>query len=138
MKYFYYLLFFSLLAACENPTPNDLLPNTAVDITVNLNNPEFNNLLISGGWAYTAGGIKGILLYNRNGTYVAFERACPHLAPSSCNAMTFDGLLLKCTCDNSVFNIFNGGVSETAGIDYSAREYHVQMINSETLRITNF
>ncbi len=138
MKTLFYLFFFLLIFSCDNPTPNDLLPNTPVDITINLNNPEFNNLQIPSGWAYTSGGIKGILLYNRNGTYVAFDRACPHLAPTSCSAMVFDGFLLKCTCDNSLFNIFNGGISETEGVNYSAREYHVQVINASSLRITNY
>ncbi len=138
MRAYFYFLIFILVGACSDPAPNDLLPDTPVDITINLNNPEFNSAQIPGGWATISGGIKGILLYNKNGTYVAFDRACPHLPPASCSAMTFDGLLLTCPCDDSTFNIFNGGVSQTDGVNYSAREYHVQAVNSMSLRITNY
>lgn len=137
-----YIFFFIILLGCENQTPNDILPDTQVNVTIDLNLPSYQNLLVHGGWAFTpttAGyGIKGILIYNQGGTYLAYERACPHLEVNSCSAMTFDGLYLKCTCDNSIFNPFTGGNSETAGVSYSAREYHVQVVGNAALRITNF
>lgn len=137
-----YLFFLLIVWGCDKSTPNDLLPDTQVDVTIDLNLPSYQNLLVPGGWAFTPTtpgyGIKGILIYNQGGNFLAYERACPHLEVSVCTAMTFDGLLLKCTCDNSVFNIFNGGVSQTTGIEYTAREYHVQEIGTATLRISNF
>jgi len=141
MKLLLYLLLFIPLLGCENQAPNDILPDTQVNVTIDLNLPSYQNLLIHGGWAFTPTtgyGIKGILIYNQGGNYIAYERACPHLEIATCSAMTFDGLYLKCTCDNSLFNIFTGGNSETAGITYSAREYHVQALSASMLRITNF
>jgi len=137
-----FFFFLSVLWACDNPTPNDILPDTQVNVTIDLNLPSYQNLLVPGGYKLLSKtenpsfGIKGILIYNHGGNYLAYERACPHLEVAECTAMTFDGLLLKCTCDNSVFNIFNGGVSQTAGVEYTAREYHVE--GTSTLRITNF
>ncbi len=131
-----------LFLSCDNPTPNDVLPDMQVNVTIDLNLPSYQNLLVHSGWANTPTtsgyGIKGILIYNQGGNYIAYERACPHLEVSACNAMIFDGLFLKCTCDDSLFNIFSGGVSQTAGVNYSAREYHVQAIGASSLRITNY
>ncbi len=142
MRNLIYILLFLGFLSCENPAPNDILPDTQVNVTIDLNLPSYSGLMIPNTWAYTPTssgyGIKGILIYNKGGNYIAYERACPHLDVSACTAMTFDGLLLKCTCDNSVFNIFSGGVSQTAGVDYSAREYHVQVISASILRITNY
>jgi nitrite reductase/ring-hydroxylating ferredoxin subunit len=142
MRNLIFIVLFIAFWSCENPTPHDVLPDTQVNVVIDLSLPSYQELLVHSGWANTPTiggyGIKGILIYNRGGNYIAYERACPHLDISACNAMVFDGLLLKCTCDNSVFNIFNGGVSQTAGVEYSAREYHVQMIGASSLRITNF
>ena len=129
-----------LILSCDDPQYKDLLPDTSVDVTINLNISAYNNLLVPGGWANTPTsgyGFKGILIYNKNGTFIAYERACPHLAITECSMMTFDGLLLTCPCDESTFNIFAGGVSES-GVAYRAREYHVQQIGANSLRITSY
>ena len=101
--------------------------------------PQYLNLQVPGGWAYTTGGIKGIIIYNVNGTtFKAFERSCPHLSPSNCTQMTIeDSIKMKCPCDDSEFNILNGA-SLTQGITHSAREYLVTRTSSSTLRISNF
>lgn len=142
MKRLVYIFLILIAVACDKPTANDLLPERQVDVTINLNLPQYINLLHPTGWEYTPTtsnyGFKGILIYKKNGNYSAFERACPHLDVSACSAMIFDDFYLKCTCDDSIFNIFTGGNSETVGIEYSAREYHVQIVNATTLRITNY
>ena len=141
MKRLFIYLFIVTFLSCDDPEYNDLLPSTPVDVTIDLSLPLYLDLQIPGGWAYTpnsAGyGIKGIFLYNLNNRYVAYERACPHLQLSSCSVMTFDGTLLHCPCDDSKFNVLNGGAS-TTGVTYRAREYHVQAISATSLRITNF
>ena len=141
MKNTFLLLLILSLFSCDDPKYNDLLPSTQVDVVIDLNLPLYVNLQVSGSWENTPStpgyGIKGILIYNKNNTYIAYERACPHLVVSDCSQMVFDGLYLNCPCDDSNFNIFNGGVS-TSGVAYNAREYHVQIINPTSLRITNY
>jgi nitrite reductase/ring-hydroxylating ferredoxin subunit len=138
-KYFFIITL--LMLSCDDPQYNDLLPDTPVDVTINLNIPSYNGLQIPGNWAYTPDssgfGLKGIFIYNKNGLFLAYERACPHLALSECSVMSFDGTLLKCPCDDSTFNIFSGGVSES-GVPYRAREYHVEIIGANSLKITSF
>ena len=116
---------------------NDLLPNIPVNKSINLELPQYINLQVPGGWVYTSGGIKGIILYNINGTeFKAFDRACPS---NDCSTpMTFNGSTkLKCSCDDSEYSILNGS-SQTNGNTFSAREYLVTRSSSSTLRISNF
>jgi nitrite reductase/ring-hydroxylating ferredoxin subunit len=128
------------LLSCDDPKPNDLLPDREVNVVVDLGLPIYQNLLVPGGFAYTPTtveyGFKGIIVINKNSNYIAYERACPHLSIDECTAMTYDGLYLKCTCDNTLFNPLTGGTSSTS--EFQAREYHVQNLGGNQLRITNF
>ena len=132
-----FILFY--FSNCESDDQNNLLPMVPVNETINLSNPEFINIQVPGGYAYANGGIKGIVIYNINGSsYKAYERSCPHLVPSSCTRMTVEqSFKMKCHCDQSEFNILNG-FPLTPNIKYVAREYKVTMINANTLKITNF
>ena len=127
-------LFFS----CEKNDTQDILPNIDVNVTINLDLPQYINLQTLSGWAYANGGLKGIIIQNTGLTpkYKAFERACPN---NDCTSpMTFDGSLkLKCSCDNSEYSIIDG-TPQTSGNTQFAREYKVNTINSKTLIITNF
>ncbi len=139
MKQLFFLLFILAFLSCDDTQYNDLLPDRVVDVTINLSLPIYVDLQIPGGWSETPitpeYGFKGIFLINRNSSYVAFERACPHLTITACSRMSFDGLFFKCPCDNSTFSSLDGSSSD---VPYQAREYHVQVINASTLRITNY
>ncbi|HEX5743472.1 MAG TPA: hypothetical protein VFY09_06190, partial [Flavobacteriaceae bacterium] len=76
---------------------------------------------------------------NVNGSsYKAYERSCPQILPSPCSQMTVEqSFKLKCPCDQSEFNILNG-TPLTPNINYIVREYKVTVINSNTLKISNF
>ena len=123
----------------SNTQNNDILPYIPVDETVDLSLPKYVDLNVPGGWAYGEGGIKGIVIYNINGTqFKAFERAAPHIQPSACSQMVVEnGLRMRCLCDDSEFNILNGAPL-TEGVKYSAREYLVTNFTGTILRITNF
>lgn len=130
------------IVSCDDFEYKDLLPDQQVDVRIDLSIPQYNALQVPGGWAYTPQGggygIKGIFIYNfNNSIYYAYERACPHLPLSECSVMEYADGSLVCPCDNSRFNFLNGGVS-TTGVQYNAREYHVQVTGSNSLRITNY
>lgn len=133
------LLIFLCFTNCESDDQNNLLPYVPVNETINLLNPEFINIQVAGGYAYASGGIKGIIIYNVNGsTFKAYERSCPHLLPSACSRMIVEqSFKIKCPCDQSEFNILNG-FPLTPNINYITREYKVTVINTNTLKITNF
>lgn len=139
MRKLFLLLVLAIFYSCEKNDTNDILPDVFVDETINLNLPQYIDLQTPSGWAYTNGGIKGIILQNTgigNPPYKAFDRACPN---NNCAVpMTFDGSLkLKCSCDNSEYSIIDGA-PQTAGNIHFAREYRVNVINGSTLNIRNF
>ena len=136
------LLILVTFFSCEKNDTDDLLPTASVDVTLNLNLPQFQNLQIPTGWVYIEKGankgLQGILIQNTGLTpkYKAFERACPNNDCAS--PMIFDGSLkMKCPCDQSEYSIIDGS-PQTSGNIHFAREYRVLVINSTTLNITNF
>ncbi len=136
------LWLFPLLIAgkCEDEHPPDLLPDVEVNYIVNMNLPLYQDLLIPGGYANTPSniGVQGIIIYNFNNQYKAFDRACPHLSPGSCAQMEFDGTFyLVCPCDNAEFSIYDGS-AQNENISQRAREYHVQNLGDNRLKITNY
>ena len=91
------ILLLSLFSCSNTDDPNSILPYVPVNETVYLNNPSNNNLLSVGGWVEISGGIKGIVVYHAGiENYLAYDLACPHLAPSACSKMIVeDGLNME-------------------------------------------
>ena len=124
--------------SCEKNETNDVLPDKSVNLTIDLNLPQYIDLQIPSGWAYASGGIKGIIIQNTgtgNPNFKAFDRACPNNDCSS--PMTFDGSLkLTCSCDESVYSIIDGS-PQTSGNTHFARQYKVSEAGN-ALIITNY
>lgn len=135
-----FLTFLFVSCSSSSPDNNDNLPNIPVNVTLSLNSPQYQNLLVPGGWVYAQGGIKGLIVYNFNNTeFAAFDRACPHISVSdACSQMIVESSIkMVCPCDDSEFNILNGAPL-TLGITVGARTYHAVLVSSSTLTITNF
>ena len=136
-----FILFFTLFSCSDNDTdPNNILPNIPVNETVFLNNPQYIDLKAVGGWAYTQGGISGIILYRAGTTnYIGWERSAPHLSPQNCSQMTVKNtIIMYSSCgEGSKFSIIDGS-PQTDGINYAARQYRVDILGNNTLRITNY
>lgn len=140
MRKFLFLSVIVLFLGCSNNrVENDCFPFIIVNETVNLDLPQFIDLQVPGGWAYTSGGIRGIIVYNLNGDqFKAFDRLCPEQNSSSCSQMIVDeNLRIVCQCDDSEFNILNGAPL-TQGVNCFANEYLVENLNGSILRISNF
>lgn len=138
-KFIYILLFLGLLSCSSNDIDDQsLLPNIPVNEIIFLNNPEYINLQVVGSWAYSSGGISGIIIYHLSpSNFVAFERSAPHLTPKTCSKMVVkNNMIMVCPCDNSEFNILNGAPL-TDGVKYAALQYRVVIVGN-TLQITNF
>jgi len=129
-----FLLIISFYSCTSTDDGNHILPNVPVSETVYLN--LHNALQHTGGSSTVSGGISGIIIYNIDNTrYMAWDAACPHLAPNECTAMALEGLLMVCSCDKSKFSILDG--SPQSGTKYAARQYRV-VKDGNTLLITNF
>ena len=136
-KVFLFIWVFGFLSCGENNLPANCLRQFPVSLTTDLNNPQLINAQTPGGFANLNGGSKGILLFNINGNeFVAYDKLCPQ---SDCNTpMTFEnGLVLKCSCDDSEYSVHFGGAPQTDGFECPAREYKVSK-NGSAIRISNF
>lgn len=139
MRKFIFLVLLFLSISCEKNETIDFLPKIMVNENINLNLPQYQNLLTPSGWVYTNGGLKGIIIQSTGiGTppFKAFERACPN---NDCNSpMTFDGSLkMKCPCDLSEYSIIDGSPQTKGNVNF-AREYRVLVLSGTALNITNF
>jgi nitrite reductase/ring-hydroxylating ferredoxin subunit len=133
------LLTIAIFYSCEKNEVLDLLPTLSVNISIDRNLPQYIDLQTPSGWAYTNGGLRGILVLNTGiGTppFKAFDRACPN---NDCSTpMNFDGSLkMKCTCDDSEYSIIDGS-PQTSGHKQFAREYKVNVSSGSILNIRNF
>ena len=138
-RIFYFAAILFCFNACSDDDVDTLLPDVPVDVTINLNLPQYVNLQTPTGWAYSTGGIKGIIIQNQgvgSPPYKAFDRACPN---NDCTGpMEFDGSLkLTCPCDNVTYSIIDGS-PQTPNGRYFAKEYKVTLIDPSTIHITNF
>ncbi|MGB0836489.1 MAG: hypothetical protein ACPGRE_00190 [Flavobacteriaceae bacterium] len=137
------LLFLLSLTACDSYEPNSLLPNAQVDFTVDMNLPQYQALLIPGGYVFVQNqGIRGVYIYNlNNSTYKAFDAACPGIAASpqqACAQMNLlDGILLECPCNGNTYSILDGSPQQE-GNAYVAKEYSALKNGPNSLRIRNF
>ena len=136
MKKIFILLIITTFFSCDSSDDgNSILPNVTVNETVFLNIQS--NLRAVGGSATIPGGISGIIIYHvTNEQFLAFDRACPHLAPQQCSSMTLSGVLMTCSCDDTKFSILDG--APQSGTQFAARQYRVINNGNETLTITNF
>lgn len=118
---------------------NNILPNIPVNETLFLNNPQYIDLQVVGGWAYANGGISGLVIYHASSNlYLAFERSAPHLKPSVCSKMTVkNSIVMHCDCDDTEFSLLDGSPM-TDGIKYPARQYRTTLLGNNTLQISNF
>lgn len=109
------LLFF--ITSCNKDDGNDVndvnpfIIEPLVNLTLNLNLPQYNPLLFPGNSVVVSSqGVKGIIIYNVNNTlYTAFDLTDPNHAPNSCSRMSIEGVIASCTCgDENSYDIVTG------------------------------
>jgi len=110
----------------SNSNPN--IPNYAVNAYLNTSLPSYNNLLYVSSPVYVPNyGAKGIIVMKTGeGTYTAFDAACPNQALTSCVAMTIDGIYAVCSCDKTSYNLFTG----LGGQEYPMKQYRAELSGS--------
>lgn len=116
------LFVFSLFQQCkehENP-----VPITNVNITIDLNDANYNDL-VPGSYKYITGGVSGIVLYRKNfDEFSALERTCPHEAEYGTRVTVNPDNQLFLICDTcaSRFYIEDGALVEGPS-EYPLRTY---------------
>ena len=108
MKKLLLFLIFPLFFSCEKENFNNnnpYLPNYSFNVNINMNLPQFSNLQFPSNAVYInngSAGVRGIIVFNTGGSYVAFDAACPNQPLSSCSTMTLSGINAICECDGFV------------------------------------
>ncbi|VXB19623.1 conserved hypothetical protein [Flavobacterium sp. 9AF] len=141
-KNFLYLFLYFLLLSCNKDDSinnnNPYLPDYPVDLTINLNLPQYNNLQFVSNSVYInsgIAGIRGVFVFNAgSNNYVAFDAACPNQSLSNCSTMTINGIKAVCACDDAEYSFFTG---QAPGKEYPMKQYRVQQVNASTLRVYN-
>jgi len=105
---------------------NPFLNVPPVNITLNLNLPEYNSLKFPSNSVIIGNqGIKGIVVYciNEN-LYTAFELSDPNHTPSSCSKMTVIAPVATCECsDENQYNIISGEHLSQDNTKYPMQQY---------------
>lgn len=139
MKKILLLIVFLIAVSCgtSDDDNNPILPNIPVDVTINLNLPIYQDLQFDSTNAFIQNvGIKGIFVFRiTENNILAWDAACPHLAPAECTAMNLIGVEITCSCDDSKFSFLNG--SPQSGTPYPMKQYRA-VKSGNTIRITNF
>jgi nitrite reductase/ring-hydroxylating ferredoxin subunit len=112
LRIFYVVIIGIVFISC-NRERNNIIPNVLVDIEININNPEYINLMAVGGSMYLSGGSRGIVVYRYSqDTFVAFDRHCPY-NPSEEGQVIFDSssaIILKDNSCGSQFLLTDGSL----------------------------
>ena len=105
------------LLGCEKQTESTRIPFTPVDFTINLDLQEYIPLLNNGGYVYENRGYRGIIIYReREGNYIALERACSYNPLEPCEIVEVDdsGLFLVDPCCGSTFDFYGNPTGDPA------------------------
>lgn len=135
------LSLFLILQGCRDDDEEERVPRIQTDFTINLNLPEYTDLLNPGGWIYFTGGSRGIIIYRVNiDEFAAYDRHCTYNVPAGCRVFVDEdsGITAADTvCCGSVFEIITGNVLEGPA-QFSLQSFRTQYnSNNNTLRVFN-
>lgn len=134
------ILFFSLLVlniGCTDEENNNV-PLVEVNFSIQINEPEYNNLKSVGGWVYVVGGSRGIILYRLSNEKIsAYDRHCTFQPSEACALVSVDvtNLTASDACCGSKFLLQNGSVSRPPAA-FPLKQYNTYF-DGTVLTVTN-
>ena len=133
-----------ILLTCSSDDGNNancnFLLNVGVNLTVNLNLPQFNQLqFVSQPIRVEGFGNEGIILVRTNAnTLRAWDGADPNHSPSSCSALTINGIEGTCGCDDgNTYNLITGQATLESPQPCTLKPYRVEAIGNNTFIVSN-
>ena len=132
------LLFLLNCGSDDNINNCNFLINAPVNVSLNLNLPEFSQLMFISNSVYVANqGNGGIYVTNvGNGNYRAWDAYDPNHAPSSCSFLQIEGVNVTCGCtDENEYSLFTGQAIGDP-LPCGLKEYRVT-VSGNTLVISN-
>ncbi len=132
-----------IMGSCSSNTTqrNPFLLELSFQQQIDLNLPQYNNLLYAGGTVILQQfGHKGILVFNLNGSnYLAWDASCPNHLPNNCSQTAIEGVLSVCSCEQYQYSLANGQLlnpPEDATQVYPLLNYQV-VVRGTSLVISN-
>ncbi len=124
----------------DNSNDNEFLTDINFDTgtTINTSFPQYNDLLFPGNHVvlYTYG-LSGIVVYYSGSSYIAFELSDPNHYYQNCSALTVDGVIATCSCDDdNSYDILTGQPNGTTTGPYGLKPYFVE-VSGSIIRVYN-
>jgi nitrite reductase/ring-hydroxylating ferredoxin subunit len=133
-------IFCALLLSCsgnDNVNENcNFLLNIGVNAIVNLNLPQFSQLLIPANSAYVPNaGNGGVIVTNTGTGFVAWDAADPNHAQSNCSFLNIvGGIQGVCNCaEENTYSLITGQPLGNANLQCGLKFYQVQQSGSDLL-----
>jgi hypothetical protein len=98
------------LSECRNRTNEHTVPNTPVNIDIDINLAQYNNLNFIGGWVYLSGGFNGIIVHRSTvDIFAAYDRQAPYQVADRCR-VNVDSNNVTCSddCSGSEWLLYDG------------------------------
>ena len=129
-----------MLTSCSRSINDDnckFLVNAAVNVTINLNFPEYSQLKYTSNSVYIVNqGNRGIIVTNVGYNYRAWDAADPNHEQNACSLLTINGAEAVCGCfDANTYNLYTGS-SVGAQLPCGLKEYRVTK-SGNSLFVTN-
>lgn len=143
MKKIYILLICTILLTCSgNDRPNNcnFLLDVGVNYNVNLNFPQFNQLLFPASAVRVEGqGNNGLIIVAvSSGVLRAWDGADPNHPPSSCSGLTLNGLTATCGCtDANEYELLSGQIVGENPQPCTLKEYRVEAVGNNQYLVSN-
>ncbi|WP_179021659.1 hypothetical protein [Winogradskyella forsetii] len=134
-----------VIFACNSNDDNsncNFLFDAGVNLTVNLNLPQFSQLEFTGNGVYVSGqGNNGIWLWRAStSTLNAWDAADPSHPPAACSTLTDSGIgdIVVCGCDDAnQYSLITGLSFGENTQPCTLQPYRVEFIGNNTYLVTN-
>ena len=142
MKPYLYLIIFIIFTSCSKNSEDNknckFLLNVGVNVSINLNLPQYNLLYSIGNSVYVANvGNGGVIVTNAGSGFFAWDAADPNHATSSCSIVIGSGLEGTCGCtDENKYSFVTGQPLENTSLQCGLKNYRVEE-NGSTLLVFN-
>lgn len=109
-----FVVFGLMMTSSCRKNNNNQVPLVAVEVTININNPQFIDLSPIGGWEYLTGGASGLIVYRfSENEFRAYDRRSTYQADNGCIVtVDEDGIIIRDDpdCSKSSWLITDGSV----------------------------
>ncbi|MGB3606699.1 MAG: hypothetical protein WA775_06780 [Psychroserpens sp.] len=139
MKKLIFVLSLLFLVNCENDdnlNNCNFLFDVGVNVSLNLNLPEYSQLMFSLSSVYIPNqGNAGIYVTNTgNDNYVAWDAADPSHAPAACSFMQRDGINVTCGCDDgNSYELVTGASVSDSPVPCRLQQYRATLSGSNLI-----